>query len=85
MDWIITLILGAVIGWLASSMMGMKSGLVTAIVVGLVGSVLARWLFGNVLGWGGAAAGAFSIMGIVWGVLGAIVLIWLLRALKVIS
>lgn len=85
MEWLIIIIVGAIIGWLASAIMGVKSGLVTSVVIGIVGAALARWLFGSVLGWGGSAAGAITFMGIVWGVLGAIVLIVILRALKVIS
>jgi uncharacterized membrane protein YeaQ/YmgE (transglycosylase-associated protein family) len=46
--------------------------------------MLGRWLFGDVLHLGGAAsAGSFNVMGIVWGVLGAVVLIGILKALKV--
>ncbi len=85
MEWLIVIIVGAIIGWIASSMMGMKSGLITSVVIGVVGAALARWLFGSVLGWGGAAAGGVSLLGIIWGVVGAVVLIWALRAAKILS
>lgn len=87
MDWIIAILVGALIGWLASLVMGTdaRQGAVANILIGIIGSALGRWLFGDVLNLGGAAAaGSFSIMGIVWGVLGAVVLIFLLRAIRAV-
>ena len=87
MDWIIALLVGALIGWLASLIMktDAQQGALMNIVIGIVGSLLGRWLFGDVLRLGGAtAAGGFNLMGIIWGVLGAVVLIAILKALKVL-
>jgi uncharacterized membrane protein YeaQ/YmgE (transglycosylase-associated protein family) len=87
MDWIIAILVGALIGWLASLVMGTdaRQGALANIVIGIVGSALGRWLFGDVLHIGGAvAAGSFSLLGLLWGVLGAIVLIFILRAVRVI-
>lgn len=87
-EWIIIIIVGALIGWLASLFMKTdeQQGAFANILIGIVGSVLGRWLFGNVLGIGSATdAGAFSIMGIVWGVAGALILIAILKALKVLK
>ncbi|MER3553227.1 MAG: GlsB/YeaQ/YmgE family stress response membrane protein [Meiothermus sp.] len=85
MSWIVAIIVGAIIGWLASSVMGEREGLIGKIVIGIVGSVLAKWLFADLLHIGGAAsAGTFTIAGLIWGVIGAAILIWVLRALKVI-
>lgn len=85
MSWIVAIIVGAIIGWVASSFMGNREGLLGKIAIGIVGSLLAKWLFADLLRIGGAAsAGSFSLGGLIWGVLGAIVLIWVLRALKVI-
>lgn len=88
MGWIVTILVGAVIGWLASLMMktDQQQGALLNIVIGIVGSLLGSWLFGGVLGIGGAgAAGALSIMGIIWGVIGAVILIVILKALKVLK
>jgi len=86
MSWIVAIIVGAIVGWLASSMMGRGQGLVSNIVIGIVGSLVAKWLFADLLGIGGAAsAGTFTIGGLIWGILGAVVLIWGLRALKIIK
>lgn len=87
MDWIVAILVGALIGWLASLVMGTdaRQGAIANILIGIIGSALGRWLFADVLHIGGAAAaGSFSIIGILWGVLGAIVLIFLLRALRVV-
>lgn len=86
MSWIIAILVGALIGWLASLFMKTETqqGAIANILVGIVGSVLGKWLFGDVLGIGGAtAAGTFSLVGIFWGVIGAVILIAILRAFKV--
>jgi uncharacterized membrane protein YeaQ/YmgE (transglycosylase-associated protein family) len=88
MGWIITIVVGALIGWLASSIMktDQQQGALANIAIGIVGSLLGSWLFGGVLGIGTAgAAGALSIWGIIWGVIGAVVLIAILKAVKVLK
>jgi uncharacterized membrane protein YeaQ/YmgE (transglycosylase-associated protein family) len=80
MNWIITLIIGGVIGWLASMIMktDAQMGIIGNVIVGIVGSALGFWLAG-VLGIGaGSTFGAYLIA-----VLGAAVLIGLLKALGV--
>lgn len=87
MGFIITVLVGALIGWLASVMMktDAQMGALWNVIVGIVGSLLGAWLFGDVFGFGSAfAAGSFSIAGIFWGLLGAALLIWILRMLKVL-
>lgn len=88
MSWLIAILIGALIGWIASMIMKTDSqqGALANILVGIIGSLLGKWLFSDVLGIGGAAsAGTFSLWGILWGVVGAIILIAILRALKVFS
>lgn len=87
MEWLIAIIVGGIIGWLASIIMGTdwEQGLLWNIIVGIVGSLLGKWLFADVLGIGGAAAaGRFTLAGLIWGILGAIVLILILKGLKVL-
>ncbi|TJZ71711.1 GlsB/YeaQ/YmgE family stress response membrane protein [Chitiniphilus eburneus] len=86
MGWIIAILVGALIGWLASKIMGTDSqqGAIANILVGIVGSALGSWLFGTVLGIGSAgAAGGFSLAGLTFGVLGAVVLIFILKLLGI--
>jgi uncharacterized membrane protein YeaQ/YmgE (transglycosylase-associated protein family) len=87
MGWIIAILVGALVGWLASIIMKTDSqqGPIANILIGIIGAALARWLFADVLGIGGTSAGTLSIMGIVWGLIGAIVLIFLLKALRVLK
>lgn len=77
MDLIITLIIGGVIGWVASILMktNAQMGIVTNILVGIVGSFLGHWIARTmgVLPDGPA--------GYVVAVLGAMLLIGIVRAL----
>ena len=80
MDLIITLVIGGVVGWLASIVMktNAQMGLIANIVVGIVGSFLGFWLAGML---GLAAAG--SIARWLVAVAGAAILIVILRALGI--
>jgi len=83
MGWIIAIIVGALIGWIASMIMNTdaEQGAVANILIGIFGSLLGSWFFGSVLGIGGAtSAGTLSLWGIIWGVVGAMVLIAILKA-----
>lgn len=86
MGWIITLVVGGLIGWLASKIMNTdaQQGVIANILVGVIGSALGRWLFADLLGIGAAgSAGGFSLAGLLFGVLGAAVLIFLLKLVGV--
>ncbi len=87
MGWIVAILVGALIGWVASMIMNTdeQQGALANILIGIVGSLLGSWLFGGVLGIGSAGtAGALSIWGIVWGIIGSVVLIGILKATKVL-
>ena len=43
---IISLVVGAVCGWLASRIMNSRGGLLFYIIAGIVGGALGSWLFG---------------------------------------
>jgi uncharacterized membrane protein YeaQ/YmgE (transglycosylase-associated protein family) len=79
MDLIITLIVGGIIGWLASIIMktNAQMGLLANVIVGIIGSLLGYWLAGLL---GIAASGPLRW---VIGVLGAVALIGILKALNV--
>ena len=46
MSWVITLIVGGVVGWLASLVMktNAQMGLIANVIVGVVGSLLGFWI-----------------------------------------
>jgi uncharacterized membrane protein YeaQ/YmgE (transglycosylase-associated protein family) len=77
MDLLITLIIGGVIGWIASLVMksDAQMGLIANVLVGIVGSFLGHWLAGVM---GIAAAGA---AGYLVSLVGAMLLIGIVRAL----
>lgn len=86
MGWISAIIVGALIGWIAEKVMKSDMGLLMNIIIGIIGSSLGRWVFGDVLNIGAAhTAGSFSLTGLLFGVLGASLLIFLLRFFKVMS
>ncbi|MVN88575.1 GlsB/YeaQ/YmgE family stress response membrane protein [Deinococcus sp. HMF7620] len=88
MSWIVTILVGALCGWLASIIMktNAQQGAIANILIGIVGSLLAQAVFGNWLNIGGAdyAGNGFSFWSIVWGVVGSVVLIALLKALRIL-
>lgn len=80
MEIIVTLIIGGIIGWLGSMVMGTNAqmGILANIVVGIVGSFLGFWIAGLV---GLGASG--PIIRWVIAIAGAAILIWLLKLLKI--
>ncbi len=79
---IVTLIIGGVVGWLASIVMKVNGqmGILANVIVGIVGSYVGVAL-ANALGVHANTAPAAWIVAVI----GASVLIWLLRALGVFS
>jgi uncharacterized membrane protein YeaQ/YmgE (transglycosylase-associated protein family) len=80
MGWIVTLVVGGIVGWLASILMktNAQMGIIANIVVGIVGSSLGFWLAG-VLGL--APYGAIAQWAVA--VVGAALLIWILKAVGI--
>lgn len=80
MSLIITLIVGGLVGWLASIIMktNAQMGLIANVLVGVVGSMLGYWLAGLV---GIAPAG--GILRFLIAIGGAVLLIFILRKLGV--
>ncbi|HEX6591692.1 MAG TPA: GlsB/YeaQ/YmgE family stress response membrane protein, partial [Moraxellaceae bacterium] len=67
MDWLVVIIVGGIIGWLASLLMktDAQQGIILNVVIGIIGSIFGRWIFGDVLGIGGAySAGALNLPGL---------------------
>lgn len=79
MSIIIWIVFGAIVGWIASAIMGSKEGLAIDIVVGIVGAVLGGWLM-SFLGKTGVTG--FNLYSFLVAILGAVVLIAIVRALR---
>ena len=79
MSLIVQLIVGGIIGWLASIVMktNAQMGVIANVIVGIIGAGLGGWLAGQ-LGLGGGPA-----MGWIMAVVGAAVLIAILKVLGV--
>jgi uncharacterized membrane protein YeaQ/YmgE (transglycosylase-associated protein family) len=80
MNWIVTIVIGGIVGWLASIVMktNAQMGLIANVIVGIIGSSLGFWLAG-VLGL--SASG--PVISWVVAVVGAAVLIFILKAVGI--
>lgn len=84
LDWIIALVMGGVIGWVASIIMktDAQQGIFLNIIVGCVGSILGRLLFGSFTGGGRLRDSAFDLPTLGTALLGAIVLLAIVNLVK---
>ncbi len=84
MNLIIMLIVGGVIGWLASMVMRTdgQQGILMNVVVGVVGSILAGYLLTPFLGGAPITSGAFDIKSLFVSFLGAIVLLAIVNFIR---
>jgi len=80
MNWIITLVVGGIIGWLASLLMktNAQMGIIANVIVGIIGSTVGFWLAGVL----GIAAYGLIAQWLV-AVSGAAVLIWILKVVGI--
>jgi uncharacterized membrane protein YeaQ/YmgE (transglycosylase-associated protein family) len=74
---IVILIVGGIIGWLASLVMGTNAqqGILLNIVVGIVGAILAGFLVTPLIGGAPITSGAFDIRSLVASFIGAVILL----------
>jgi uncharacterized membrane protein YeaQ/YmgE (transglycosylase-associated protein family) len=77
MGLILALIIGGVIGWLASLVMrtDAQQGILLNVVVGIVGSLLGALLLAPLLGGGSLLSGALDLRSLLVAFLGAIILL----------
>ena len=73
------IIIGIVAGWLAEKIMKRDHGLLTNLIVGIVGALIGGFLANNLLGVD--AAGSW-IVGIIVATLGAVILLFILGLIK---
>jgi len=76
---ILWIIFGALVGWVASAIMKSNDGVLMDIVIGIVGAVLGGWIM-SLLGQGGVSG--FNLYSFIVAVVGAVVLIAIVRALR---
>jgi len=76
---IVMLLVGLGVGWLASAVVGGGGGVLFDMVIGLLGALIAGFIFG-----GGASFinGPITLMSVLWSVVGAIILLLALRLVR---
>jgi uncharacterized membrane protein YeaQ/YmgE (transglycosylase-associated protein family) len=81
MNIIIWLLVGGLIGWVASVFMGTgnRQGLILNVVVGIVGAALGGWLFGGAFGTSTINQGNLSFSGLMVSLVGAVILIAIVK------
>lgn len=77
LGWFSFLIVGLLAGWIAENIMKREHGLVTNLVVGVVGAYLGAFLFSLL----GIQAGGF-IGALIVAVIGAVVLLWIVSKVR---
>lgn len=84
MNIIIWLIIGGIIGWLASLMMKTdgQQGILLNVVVGIVGAMLGGWLLSPLLGAATINQSNFSLPGLVVSFLGAVILLAIVNLVR---
>ena len=77
MNFIIWLVVGGLIGWVASMIMrtDAQQGVFLNVVVGIVGSMLGGWLIAPLLGTGTINQNDFSVAGLLSSLIGAVILL----------
>jgi uncharacterized membrane protein YeaQ/YmgE (transglycosylase-associated protein family) len=79
MSWIIAIIVGGIVGWIAYSVTKARMTLFWSVAIGMVGGVSANT--GNFFGLQGAGAVTLSVMGILWGIVGAVIALLLVEGI----
>jgi uncharacterized membrane protein YeaQ/YmgE (transglycosylase-associated protein family) len=81
---LVWLIVGGLIGWVASMYMGTdgRQGIILNVVVGIVGAALGGWLFGGAFGTSTINQGNLSLSGIMVSLVGAVLLIAAMKLIR---
>lgn len=84
MTFILWLLIGGILGWVASIIMrtNAQQGVVLNVVVGIVGALLGGWLIAPMLGTGTINSNDFSFTSILVSLLGAVILLALVNLLR---
>jgi len=79
MSILIWIVFGALVGWVASMVMGSGGGLVWDVIVGIIGAVLGGWLMSLI---GESGVSGLNLYSFLIALLGAVVLIAIVRAVR---
>ncbi|QAU32924.1 GlsB/YeaQ/YmgE family stress response membrane protein [Janthinobacterium sp. 17J80-10] len=84
MNFIIWIVIGGIIGWLASLVMktDAEQGMILNIVVGIIGALLGGWLLAPLFGTGTINQNDFSLGSLLVSFLGAIILLMVVNLVR---
>ncbi len=81
MGFIVAIILGGFVGWLAARLLGRDEGVLMSIVIGIIGSFLGG-LVSRLFTGADNAILAFSWVGLFWSFIGALILVGLMNMMQ---
>ena len=76
---ILWIVFGALVGWIASAIMKTNDGVIVDIVIGIVGAVLGGWIMGF---FGQNGVSGFNLYSFIVALIGAVVLIAIVKAIR---
>jgi uncharacterized membrane protein YeaQ/YmgE (transglycosylase-associated protein family) len=84
MNFIIWLVVGGLIGWIASLIMktDAQQGLFLNVVVGIIGAMIGGWLLSPMVGAGTVNQGDFSLPGLFVSLVGAVILLFIVNLIR---
>ena len=84
MNFIVWIVVGGLIGWVASKVMGTdgQQGVLLNIVVGIVGALLGGWLISPLVGVATINQDALSVPAMVVSLIGAVILLAIVRVFR---
>ena len=84
MNFIIWLVVGGLIGWVASMIMrtDAQQGVFLNVIVGIIGAMLGGWLLAPMFGGGTINSSDFSLSGLGLSLLGAIILLAIVNLVR---
>ena len=84
MNFIIWLVIGGIIGWLASMVMktDAQQGVILNVVVGIIGAMLGGWLISPLVGVGTINQNNFSLPAMLVSLVGAIILLGIVNLFR---
>ena len=84
MNFIIWIVIGGIIGWLASLVMktDAQQGMILNVVVGVIGALLGGWLISPLVGAGTINQNDFSLPSLIVSFVGAIILLGIVNLIR---
>ena len=82
LNFLVWIVAGGIVGWVASLLTGMHTGVLLDVIVGIIGAFIAGLVFSPLLGISTINEANFSIPGLIVSLLGAILLLAAVRLVR---